>query len=213
MKTPPEIILEEITPEEEKIPLEKLVWEQTHVREALREKQIQYGNIKEQLSELDEVSEDFREYDRRRAALQLAMERLNELSGEMQRQLEERLKGEASQILSYITQEKYTQLIIEDNMHLSVLKEGRRIPLTQLSRGTVEQVYFAVRMAANTVLHEEEYPIILDDTFAYYDDIRLKRVLEWLLENKKQVLIFTCQNREIQLLDEAGLAYHLEEIV
>ncbi len=213
VKTPPEIILEEITPEEEKIPLEKLVWEQTHVREALREKQIQYGNLKEQLSELDEVSEDFREYDRRRAALQLAMERLNELSGEMQRQLEERLKGEASQILSYITQEKYTQLIIEDNMHLSVLKEGRRIPLTQLSRGTVEQVYFAVRMAANTVLHEEEYPIILDDTFAYYDDIRLKRVLEWLLENKKQVLIFTCQNREIQLLDEAGLAYHLEEIV
>ena len=54
--------MEEITPEEEKIPLEKLVWEQTHVREELREKQIQYGNIKEQLAELDEVSEDYREY-------------------------------------------------------------------------------------------------------------------------------------------------------
>ncbi len=212
IKTPPELILEEITPEEEKIPLEKLVWEQTHIREELREKQIQYGNLKEQLAELDEVSEDFREYDRRRAALQLAMERLNELSGELQRQLEECLKDEASQILASITEGRYTQLLIEDNMHLSVLKEGRRISLTQLSRGTVEQVYFALRMAANTVLHEEEYPIILDDTFVCYDDIRLKQVLKWLAKHKQQVLIFTCQNRETQFLDELGITYHLETV-
>ncbi len=212
-KTPPELILEEITPEEEKIPLEKLVWEQTHVREELREKQIQYGNIKEQLAELDEVSEDYREYDKRRLALKLAMERLNELSGELKRQLEERLKGEASQILAYITEGKYTQLLIEDGMHLSILKEGKRISLEQLSRGTVEQVYFALRMAASKVLHEEEYPVILDDTFVYYDDMRLKKVLQWLGEHKQQVLIFTCQKREAQLLDELGILYHMEEIV
>lgn len=211
-KTPPELILEEITPEEEKIPLEKLVWEQTHVREELREKQIQYGNLKEQLEELDEVSEDYREYDRRRAALQLAMDRLSELSGELQRQVEERLKSEASRILAYITDGKYTQLHIEEGMHLSLFKEGKRISLGQLSRGTVEQVYFALRMAANTVLHEEEYPVILDDTFAYYDDIRLKKVLKWLAEHKKQVIIFTCQNRETKLLDELGITYHIEEL-
>lgn len=212
-KTPPELILEEITPEEEKIPLEKLIWEQAHVREELREKQIQYGNLKEQLAELDEVSEDYREYDKRRSALNLAMERLNELSGELQRQLEERLKGEASAILSYITEGKYTHLLIEDGMHLSLLREGRRISLEQLSRGTVEQAYFALRMAASGVLHEEEYPVILDDTFAYYDDARLKKVLQWLGEHKQQVLIFTCQKREQQLLDELGIVYHLQEIV
>lgn len=213
VKTPPELILEEITPEEEKIPLEKLVWEQTHVREELREKQIQYGNIKEQLAELDEVSEDYREYDKRRNALSLAMERLNELSKELQRQLEERLKDEASQILAYITEGKYTQLLIEDGMNLSLMKAGRRISLEQLSRGTVEQVYFSLRMAVSGVLYEEEYPVILDDTFAYYDDVRLKNVLKWLGECKKQVLIFTCQNREEQLLQELGIAYRREEIV
>ena len=183
------------------------------MREELREKQIQYGNIKEQLAELDEVSEDYREYDKRRLALKLAMERLNELSGELKRQLEERLKGEASQILAYITEGKYTQLLIEDGMHLSILKEGKRISLEQLSRGTVEQVYFALRMAASKVLHEEEYPVILDDTFVYYDDMRLKKVLQWLGEHKQQVLIFTCQKREAQLLDELGILYHMEEIV
>lgn len=212
-KTPPELILEEITPEEEKIPLEKLAWEQAHVRDELREKKIQYGNLKEQLEELDEVSEDYREYDKRRSALSLAMERLNELSKELQRQLEERLKGEASQILSYITEGKYTQLMIEEGMHLSVLKEGRRICLEQLSRGTVEQAYFALRMAASNVLQEEEYPVILDDTFAYYDDMRLKNVLKWLEQNKRQVLIFTCQKREEMILEELGIAYHQEELI
>lgn len=211
-KTPPELILEEITPEEEKIPLDKLVWEQTHVREQLREKQIQYGNLKEQLAELDEVSEDYREYDKRRSALKLAMERLDELSGELQRQLEDRLKEEVSRILAYITEGKYTRLLIEEGLHLSVLKEGRRIPLERLSRGTVEQIYFALRMAAVGVLYEEEYPVILDDTFVYYDDVRLKNVLRWLGERKRQVILFTCQNREKLLLDELGIMYH-EEIL
>ena len=181
-------------------------------RSELREKQIQYGNLKEQLEELDEVSEDYREYDKRRSALSLAMERLNELSGELRRQLEERLKGEASRILSHITEGKYTQLLIDDGMQMSLLKDGRRISLGQLSRGTVEQAYFALRMAACNVLHEEEYPVILDDTFAYYDDVRLKNVLKWLGENKRQVLIFTCQKRETQLLEELGLAYHQENL-
>ena len=166
----------------------------------------------ELLAELDEVSEDYREYDKRRSALKLAMERLDELSGELQRQLEDRLKEEVSRILAYITEGKYTRLLIEEGLHLSVLKEGRRIPLEQLSRGTVEQIYFALRMAAVGVLYEEEYPVILDDTFVYYDDVRLKNVLRWLGERKRQVILFTCQNREKLLLDELGVMYH-EEIL
>lgn len=211
-KTLPEIILEEITPEEEKIPIEKLRWEYTHVKEELKEKKIQYDNLREQLEELDEVSEDYREFDKRRMAIQLAMDRFGELSRELQRQLEERLNGAASEILASVTDGKYTKLVIEEKLHMSVLKEGRRIPLKQLSRGTVEQIYFALRMAAGEVLHEEEYPVILDDTFVYYDDVRLKNTLRWLAEHKKQVIIFTCQKREGQLLDEMGIAYHAEDV-
>lgn len=211
-KTLPEIILEEITPEEEKIPLEKLRWEYAHVREELKERQIQYDNLKEQLAELDEVSEDFREFDKKRMAIRLAEERLNELSGELQRQLEERLNGAASEILSEITEGRYTKLLIEEKLHMSVLKEGRRIPLEQLSRGTVEQIYFALRMAAGDVLREEEYPVILDDTFVFYDDRRLKNTLKWLAGYRKQALIFTCQKREVQMLDELGIEYRLERI-
>ena len=57
------------------------------------------------------------------------------------------------------------------------------------------------------MLHEEEYPVILDDTFVHYDDIRLANTLRWLYENRKQVIIFTCQKREARLLDEMGIMY------
>ncbi len=207
-KTPPEIILEEITPEEEKIPKEKLLWEQSHVKEELKEKKTQYGNLQEQLTELDEISDDYREYDKRRSALLLAMDRLNELSIQLQKRLEERLNGRTSEILAYITDYRYTKVLLEEGLHLSVLKDGRRVPMEQLSRGAAEQIYFALRMAASEVLHQEEYPVILDDTFAYYDDVRLKNTLRWLEEQKKQVLVFTCQKREVRILDELKIAYH-----
>lgn len=206
-KTPPEIILEEITPEEEKIPCEKLMWEQAHIKEELREKQTQYANLKEQLEELDELSDDYREYDRRRQALLMAMDKLDELSAGLQKQLEQRLNGRTAEILAALTDGRYTKIMIEEGFHFSVLKEGRRIPAEQLSRGTVEQVYFALRMAASEMLYEEEYPVILDDTFAYYDDARLKNTLRWLGENRKQVLIFTCQKREERSLGELGITY------
>ena len=84
--------------------------------------------------------------------------------------------------------------------------------MEQVSRGTVEQVYFALRMAAGNMLQEEELPIILDDTFAFYDDERLRATLRWLAKSGRQVIIFTCQNREEQLLKNMGIPIKREEI-
>ena len=211
-KTPSEILLEEIMSKEENVSVEKLIWEEEHVNGELREKQIQYGNLKEQLMELDEVSEEYWAYDKRRTAIQIAMEKLNELSDEMQKQLKERLNDRASDIIQYITDGKYSRLLIEEGLHMNLLEGKQRISMEQLSRGTVEQIYFALRMAAIDLLHEEDNPVILDDTFVYYDEKRLKRTLQWLYENKKQVIIFTCQTREENLLKESGIPYRKEEL-
>ena len=42
---------------EEKVPIEKLRWEKSHITAELKEKKIQYDNLGEQLAELDEVNE------------------------------------------------------------------------------------------------------------------------------------------------------------
>ena len=207
VKTEPEIILEEITPEEEKIPLEKLRWEMSHVCEELRERRVQYDNLKEQLEELDEVSDTSREQDRDIRAVRLAMEKINELAARMQDEQEQKLDDKASEIMNEITGGKYTKLVVEDNLHMNLISEGRKIPVEQVSRGTVEQTYFALRMASAGLLYEEEYPVILDDTFAYYDDVRLENTLRWLAENKRQIIIFTCQKREEHILNRLGIRF------
>ena len=85
----------------------------------------------------------------------------------------------------------------------------RRLRPWQLSRGTTEQLYFALRLGAGRCLTEEEpLPVLLDETFCAYDDQRLRRTLRWLADQREQILLFTCQKREMRLLEELGIPYH-----
>lgn len=211
-KTEPEKILEEIMPEEEKIPLERLCWELEREEEELGEKQVQYSNLREQLEEMDEMGEEFWEQERQREAVDMAAEKINELSARLQKQMEEKMNKLLSGLICELTGGKYTRLVIDSGLKMSVIKDGRKIPLERLSRGTVEQVYLALRMASARVFQEDELPVIFDDTFAYYDDARLGNVLGWLSENKNQVILFTCQNREEKILKAQGIKYRKIEL-
>lgn len=53
-------------------------------------------------------------------------------------------------------------------------------------------------------------PIILDETFAYFDDNRLKNMLKFLSENykDKQIIIFSCTEREIEVLENIRVNYN-----
>ena len=45
---------------------------------------------------------------------------------------------------------------------------------------------------------DRKSPLILDDALANFDDDRLAAALDWLLveSTSRQILLFTCQNRE-----------------
>ena len=118
----------------------------------------------------------------------------------------------ASSIICEMTSGKYTRLFADENLQMSVWENGRRVSLEQVSQGTVEQIYFAFRMAVAELLHEEEYPVILDDTFVFYDEVRLEQTLFWLAKHKKQVLLFTCQKREEELLNRRNIKYRRIEL-
>ena len=212
-KTEPEKILEEITPREEKEPLERLLWKREHLESERKDKEVQYENLKECLEELEEVGQEEKELDRKREAVLLAAEKLNQVSRLQQDKMEDDLDVRVSQIMREITGGKYTRLVVEEPLKMSVLMEdGRKVGIDRLSRGTIEQIYFALRMAAGELLYEEEYPVILDDTFAYYDEARLGNTLKWLAANRRQVLLFTCQKREEEILGELGIPYKRQKI-
>ena len=60
-------------------------------------------------------------------------------------------------------------------------------------------------------LTTETMPIILDESFAYYDEERLENILKYLDEECKdnQIIIFTCTNREKELLEKEKIEYNL----
>lgn len=188
--------------------INKIKWRLEKLKEEHQEKTIQYNNLQETLNELDEISPEYKEQDRKIKSIDMAMERLLKLSKELQEGLSDKLNRRVSEILYNITDGKYTNVRVDDGLQIYLLSDARRINMDQVSRGTIEQIYFALRMASVELLFDEDYPVILDDTFVYYDEKRLQATLRWLSENKKQVLIFSCQKREEELLKELAIPYN-----
>jgi uncharacterized protein YhaN len=76
----------------------------------------------------------------------------------------------------------------------------------ELSTGTREQLYLAIRLAY--VLHyctkAEPLPIVLDDVLANFDPGRTRNTLEALgqITERVQVLLFTCHPHVVDLAQE-----------
>lgn len=177
----------------------------------LEEKQTQLENCRqESLSYIEAgTGENYRLRKEKREALDLAMKQMQQVMRQMQGSIGGYLKKRTSEIFREITEGAYTQVQMEENLCIGVHTRDQYIPLEQLSRGTIWQVYFAYRMAAGEILGQEEpLPILLDDAFVMYDDVRLAQVLGWLERLDRQVLIFTCQNREKELMEQLEIAYY-----
>ena len=64
-------------------------------------------------------------------------------------------------------------------------------------------------------LSDESMPIILDESFAYFDDERLDNVLKYINEEFKnhQVILFTCTSREKKILEKDNIEYNYYELI
>ena len=178
------------------------------VQETYHEKEVLYENLQERVGEFDEMNSEEIERLKNKQGVELAMEQLTRLAAQMQSRTSDLMNTEVSAIMDAITDGKYNRLWVDENLHVQLMSNGKKISMDQVSRGTLEQIYFAIRMAATKILHEEECPVILDDAFGYYDDSRLAQTLCWLKDSERQVIIFSCQKREMEMLEKMGCAYH-----
>lgn len=178
---------------------QKLIWEMERIRSELREKRIRYQNVRDQYEESGESDCQIRLEEKCRALEKAALELENaaQVTGES---MERRMSRRASEIFAGVTDGKYRSLKTGDRGEITVWDGMRRIPSGRLSRGTIDQIYFSIRMAASEILSEEPVPVILDDVFAFYDDKRLESVLKWLSRQEKQVIILSCHRREESIL-------------
>ena len=94
-------------------------------------------------------------------------------------------------------------------MHITREQDHQPVELNGLSVSTIDQVYLALRIACiDFFWPEESIPLLLDESFAMYDADRIAETLSWLAENYPgQVFVFTCQNRESEVLQQADIAF------
>ena len=143
------------------------------------------------------------------ASIDLAIERIRELSMLRKEEVMEELLRKISAVLERITKGKYEKLILEENKEPAVWDGSRTINLFQLSGGCVDQIYLAVRIGLQDLFFEEDtLPLMFDDAFVYFDDQRLERLLLYLSVLDRQVLIFSCHKRELRILEKHGISYH-----
>ena len=142
------------------------------------------------------------EYD----AIALAMETFRFASEELQSRFAPALGKCAAGIFSRLTGGRYDNVFLDRDLNVAAAESGSTSPRSAalLSHGSADQLYLALRLAiCETVLPaDKQVPLILDDTFAGFDDARAEAALRYLLEEsrKRQILLFTCHGRERKLL-------------
>lgn len=120
-----------------------------------------------------------------------------------------------SETISQIFNNKYSKVKFnEENGLIVELEKGDYVPADRLSIGTIDQLYLSLRISMIDELSEEKLPLFLDESFAYYDNNRLENALKYITNNleSRQTLIFTCANREKEILDKMGITYNYIEI-
>jgi uncharacterized protein YhaN len=136
------------------------------------------------------------EYD----ALFLALEALERAAVSLQTRFSPALGRRAGEIFEELTGGRWRGVFLDRAFHAAATEAGGHSPrdAQMLSMGAGDQLYLAVRLAICELLLPPDSPLILDDALVRFDDLRLGRALEFLLQAAKtrQILLFTCQKRE-----------------
>ena len=177
-------------------------WERSLAVEIQRREE-EYRKLQKELERLYQSHVSPEGKDTEIAALTLAIDRICDLTSGIYAQSGRQLNERASEILSELTNGRYRRILLDETAEVRVHTPSRVLGLHQVSGGTMQQIYFALRMAAAELLcGENRLPILLDEPFAFYDDKRLEAALRWLKGCGRQVIIFTCQRREKEILQK-----------
>lgn len=184
--------------------------------------EIEYNTIVPQLDEMV-VLEEKREADKEKLAelrekesiINIAIENLMDAYEEMKTTITPKFTKNLSESIQKISSNKYNKVTINDENGMIIENNrGEYVEAIKLSTGTIDQLYLALRLSMIDELSKENLPIILDESFAYSDNNRLKNMLQYLTSdlNNHQTIIFTCTDREQKMLEEMNIPYNLVEL-
>ena len=208
--------------ENSKNDLEQITNEINEGKIKLNTLEIEEKGISSQLEELitlqeehENLSEQLKEIEQKNYEINLAKEFLEKAYEKMKINITPKFTENLSQTIKNITNDKYSKVNINNENGLIIeMQNGEYVSAEKLSIGTIDQLYLSLRMSMVEEISKEKMPIILDEAFAYYDDERLENILKYLIErfNNHQLIIFTCTNREKEILNKLNYKFNNIEL-
>lgn len=172
-------------------------------------------NLVNNEEELENLNETKLELEEKRDNIRRTIQYLEIAYNKMKEQITPKFTEELSNVMESISNGKYKNVRINTNGEIIVEENtGAYVSAENLSIGTIDQLYLSLRLATIKEISKENMPIILDEAFAYYDEERLENILKYLEKeyNQKQIIIFTCTQREKEILEKLQINYNLVQL-
>lgn len=165
-------------------------------------------NIEE---EIQTVEVEVKKGEKKVKALDIAIEKLNESFDEIRREVGPEINTRILNNFKELSFSKYEEVKLGEDYDMLVRDKNNLFKGNYLSNGAYDQLYLSLRLAFIDMLFaHEEYPIVLDDAFVQYDDNRRKKAIELISKKiQGQGIIFTCQKKEEEILNDIGENYKL----
>lgn len=152
-----------------------------------------------------QAEENLRQLERVYQAVEYAQKALQEATAQLQRRFAPRISKTTQSLFSQLTGGRYQRLQLSQDLSLQIGADHEDVLRSHRWRsdGTVDQLYLALRLAVARELTPES-PMVLDDALVRFDDARLKSALQLLEQESRhrQVILFTCQAREKQVMKQ-----------
>jgi uncharacterized protein YhaN len=166
------------------------------------------GNSEQLRRDLEALNQRINRLEQTNAASDIAQETLTDASARLQRRFAPRITQQAKELFAQLTAGRYDRLTLGEDLRMQASAQGEDTLRSAQWRsdGTIDQLYLALRLAVVRELSPAA-PMILDDALVRFDDTRLKAALNILSDEaeNRQILLFTCQERETRLLEGASL--------
>lgn len=118
-----------------------------------------------------------------------------------------------SEYFNQITQGKYLRVFAPLDTQMLKIEDykGRILEVPQLSQGTVEQLYLALRFALIVCMKEQgvQLPIVVDDILVNFDHLRLAQTIDLLhlISQNQQIIMLTCHRFLLDYFTERQIRY------
>ncbi len=163
------------------------------------EKRDAYYELKEKR---DAIFVDYDALETEKKAIDKAIDTIGDLSDNLAARFDG-VEQSVSQLLGLISDGRYTEVKLDDDMHVAVEKDGHFFRAEFLGNDVVRQVYLAVRLAVAKILDDEKMPLLLDDVVDASDERQLTGVFKAISTvDTEQVILLTSDSELMKKLED-----------